>query len=60
MASPGALVSGPRECSLTRAFNLALGSVPASACPAFQDTHGQVNITQLILAVNNALNGCPR
>jgi len=39
--------------------NIALGSLPASACPAFQNAEGMVDIAQLIKGVNNALNGCP-
>jgi hypothetical protein len=39
--------------------NIALGSAPVSACPAFANERNQVNIAQLIKGVNNALNGCP-
>jgi hypothetical protein len=39
--------------------NIALGSLPVSACPAFENADGQVDIAQLIRAVSNALNGCP-
>jgi hypothetical protein len=39
--------------------NIALGDQPVSACPAFADNEGQVTIAQLILGVNDALNGCP-
>jgi len=38
--------------------NIALGSSPASACPALPPTP-PVMINDLIEAVNNALNGCP-
>jgi len=39
---------------------IALGSRPPADCPAFQNASGMVDITQLIRAVNFALNGCPR
>jgi len=39
--------------------NIALGTQPPSACPAFQNAQGQVDIAQLIKGVNNALNACP-
>jgi len=39
--------------------NIALGSTPASQCPAFDaNGDGQVVISELISAVNAALNGC--
>ncbi|HSP97123.1 MAG TPA: hypothetical protein VL049_07745, partial [Candidatus Dormibacteraeota bacterium] len=38
--------------------NIALGSQPVSACPSFADNEGQVTMAQLILGVNDALNGC--
>jgi len=39
--------------------NIALGLQPTTACPAFQNSQGQVDIAQLIKGVSNALNGCP-
>jgi hypothetical protein len=38
--------------------NIALGQQPVSACPAFENGQGKVDIAQLIKGVNNALNGC--
>jgi hypothetical protein len=38
--------------------NIALGSLPVSACPAFENAQGMVDIAQLIKGVNNALGGC--
>jgi len=38
--------------------NIALGSQPVSACPAFENAQGQVDIAQLIKGVSAALNGC--
>ena len=38
--------------------NIALGSLPSTACPAFESAQGKVDIAQLIKGVNNALNGC--
>jgi hypothetical protein len=38
--------------------NIALGTAPASACPAFENALRSVDIAQLIKGVNNALNGC--
>jgi hypothetical protein len=38
--------------------NIVLGSLPPSACPAFQNDQGNVDVAQLILGVNNLLNGC--
>jgi len=38
--------------------NIALGLQPTTACPAFQNDQGQVDIAQLIKGVGNALNGC--
>jgi YVTN family beta-propeller protein len=44
---------------LVLGVNIALGSAPLSACPAFDaDGTGIVEIYELIAAVNNALNGC--
>jgi hypothetical protein len=46
---------------LITGVNIALGSQPVSACPAFDvsPTDGEVAINELIAAVNNALGGCP-
>jgi hypothetical protein len=46
---------------LITAVNIALGTSQASACAAFDATCGQLGlcISQLVGAVNNALNGCP-
>jgi len=38
--------------------NIALGNQPSTACPAFENAQGMVDIAQLIKGVNNALNGC--
>lgn len=38
--------------------NIALGLQPTTACPAFQNSQGQVDIAQLIKGVGNALNDC--
>jgi hypothetical protein len=39
--------------------NIALGKLPASACPAFDpDRSGRVAITELIAAVAHALSAC--
>jgi phospholipase C len=37
---------------------IALGIRPVTACPAFANPQGKVDIAQLIKAVDNALNGC--
>jgi hypothetical protein len=39
--------------------NIVLGNQPPSACPAFENGQGQVDVAQLIKGVKNALNGCP-
>jgi DNA-binding beta-propeller fold protein YncE len=39
--------------------NIALGNQPIAVCPAFNNGSGQVTVDVLIMAVNNALNGCP-
>jgi len=45
---------------LIRAVNIALGSLPLSACPAADvGGDGQVSISDLISAVNASLDGCP-
>jgi hypothetical protein len=38
--------------------NIALGSLPASTCSAFENAAGTVDIGQLIKGVNNSLGGC--
>ncbi|MDX2166009.1 MAG: hypothetical protein SF182_03065 [Deltaproteobacteria bacterium] len=38
--------------------NIVLGALPPSACPAFQNGQGTVDVAQLIAGVNNLLNGC--
>jgi hypothetical protein len=43
---------------LITGVNIALGNLPVSACPAFENAQGMVDIAQLIKGVNNALNGC--
>jgi hypothetical protein len=45
--------------NLILGVSIALGNTPASACPAFQNAQGMVDIAQLIKGVNNALTGCP-
>jgi hypothetical protein len=47
MVSIGELITG---------VNIALGTRPPSACSAFEPP---VDVSQLVRAVNNALNGCP-
>jgi hypothetical protein len=37
--------------------NVALGSAPETACPAFADAHGVVDVARLLIGVNNALDG---
>jgi hypothetical protein len=43
---------------LITGVNIALGSLPVSACPAFENAEGTVDIAQLVQGVSNALNGC--
>src|SRR6185369_9805464 len=43
---------------LVLGVNISLGLQPVSACPAFQNDEGNVDIAQLVRAVNNALRGC--
>jgi hypothetical protein len=43
---------------LITGVNIALGILPAIACPAFENAQGKVDIAQIIKGVNNALNGC--
>jgi len=38
--------------------NIALGTQPPSACPAFDNAGGTVDIAQLIKGVNNSLTDC--
>lgn len=45
---------------LVTRVNIALDTLPASACSAFQNGQGKVDVAQLIKAVNNALNGCQK
>jgi hypothetical protein len=45
---------------LVRGVGIALGNVDLSECTALDaDANGEISITDLITAVNNALNGCP-
>jgi hypothetical protein len=39
--------------------NIALGTAPPSACLQGIPSGGQVDVTMIVRAVNNALNGCP-
>jgi hypothetical protein len=43
---------------LVTGVNIALGILPISACPAFENAQGMVDIAQLVTGVINALNGC--
>ena len=43
---------------LVLGVNIALGTVPASACPAFENAQGKIDIAQIIKGVNNALDSC--
>jgi len=43
---------------LITGVNIALGSLPVDACPAFENAQGEVDIAQLIKGVSGALNGC--
>ncbi len=45
--------------NLITGVNIVLEIQPVSACPAFENQQGQVDIAQLVLGVNNSLNGCP-
>jgi uncharacterized membrane protein len=38
--------------------DIALGVADVGTCEAFADSHGKVDVAQLIQGVNNALNGC--
>lgn len=44
--------------NLITGVNIALELVPVSACPAFQNSEGAVDVAQLVKAVNAALDGC--
>jgi hypothetical protein len=45
---------------LVRSVNIALGSIPISLCRSCdEDGDGEIQIAELIVAVRNALNGCP-
>jgi len=45
---------------LVRGVSMALGSLPVSACPAFDHNgSGEITIDELIAAQVVALNGCP-
>jgi len=45
---------------LVTSVNIALGSLPLSACPVLDvNGDGTVEIDELVAAVNDALNGCP-
>jgi hypothetical protein len=45
---------------LIKGVNIALGTLPISACPAFDTNNNQiVAVNELIAAVNAALSGCP-
>ncbi|MEO8604380.1 MAG: right-handed parallel beta-helix repeat-containing protein [bacterium] len=43
---------------LITGVSIALGALPDSACPAFENDAGMVDIAQLVRGVANALNGC--
>jgi hypothetical protein len=46
---------------LVAGVNIALGRAATSACPELdEDGNGAVSITELVTAVKNALDGCPR
>jgi hypothetical protein len=45
---------------LITGVNIALGSLPVTACPAFENAQETVDIAQLIKAVDVALNECSR
>lgn len=47
-----------RISDLITGVDIALGTLPASACPAFENAESKVDIAQLVKAVSNALNGC--
>ena len=46
---------------IIRGVNIALGNSPLEACPAFDvNCDGEVTVDEIVLAVNQALFGCPR
>jgi len=45
--------------NLVLGVNIALGLQPVSACEAFANSQGVVDIAQLVKGVDNALDGCP-
>src|SRR5512134_261315 len=46
---------------LVRGVNIALGTIPVDDCPQFdRDASDTVSVDEIIVAVQNALNGCPR
>lgn len=61
---PGACVGdcdGDRMVAINElmtGLNIALGSLPVSACTAFENAQGKVDIAQLVQGVNRALKGC--
>ena len=45
---------------LIKGVNIALGNLRSTRCSSFDTDHsGDVTINELIVAVNNALAGCP-
>jgi hypothetical protein len=40
--------------------DIALGELPISACAGFAVGNGMVDVAELVRAVNDALNGCPK
>jgi hypothetical protein len=41
--------------------NIALGDAPVSACEAGDANHdGRITVDEILTAVNDALNGCPK
>jgi hypothetical protein len=43
---------------LLTGVNIALGTLPVSTCPAFENAQGKVDVAQLVHGVHNALYGC--
>jgi hypothetical protein len=68
-ATSSARAACPRDCNgdgavtvgeLITGVNIALGSEPVTACPAFDaNNNHMVEVSELIAAVNAALSGCP-